>query len=182
MCSICGLFAPRRVTPETVGTVRRMGETMRSRGPDRSGGYADADVAFQHNRLAVMDPERGDQPMTVRYGRRAYTVVYNGELYNGDELRRDLSASGVRLRTRCDTELLVYAYAVWGEECLSRLNGIFAFAVWDRAEEKLFCARDPLGVKPFWYATPDGDFLFASEIKALLCHPKIRPEIGQEGL
>ena len=182
MCSICGLFAPRRVTPGTVGLVRLMGETMRSRGPDRSGSYADADVAFHHNRLAVMDPERGDQPMTVRYGRRAYTVVYNGELYNGDELRRELSAFGVRLRTRCDTELLVYAYAVWGEDCLSRLNGIFAFAVWDRAEEKLFCARDPLGVKPFWYATPDGAFLFASEIKALLRHPDVPRRIGQEGL
>ena len=92
MCSICGLFAPRRVTQKTFGLVRLMGETMRSRGPDRSGSYADADVAFHHNRLAVMDPERGDQPMTVRYGRRAYTVVYNGELYNGDELRRKLSA------------------------------------------------------------------------------------------
>ena len=182
MCSICGLFAPRRITPEKVGTVRRMGETMRPRGPDRSGGYADLDVAFHHNRLAVMDPERGDQPMTVRYGRRAYTVVYNGELYNGDELRRDLSAHGVRLRTRCDTELLVYAYAVWGEDCLSHLTGIFAFAVWDRAEEKLFCARDPLGVKPFWYATPEGEFCFASEVKALLRHPSVKPRIGREGL
>ncbi|MBO4283571.1 MAG: asparagine synthase (glutamine-hydrolyzing) [Clostridia bacterium] len=182
MCSICGLFAPRRITPEKVETVRRMGETMRPRGPDRSGGYADLDVAFHHNRLAVMDPERGDQPMTVRYGRRAYTVVYNGELYNGDELRRELSARGVRLRTRCDTELLVYAYAVWGEACLSRLNGIYAFAVWDRAEEKLFCARDPLGVKPFWYATPEGEFCFASEVKALLRHPSIKPRIGREGL
>ena len=182
MCSICGLFAPRRITPETVETVRLMGETMRSRGPDRSGSYADRDVAFHHNRLAVMDPARGDQPMTVRYGRRAYTVVYNGELYNGEELRRELAQKGVRLRTKCDTELLVYAYAVWGEECLSRLNGIYAFAVWDRAEEKLFCARDPLGVKPFWYATPDGAFCFASEIKALLKHPSIRPVIGRTGL
>ena len=182
MCSICGLFAPRRITPEKVETVRRMGWTMRSRGPDRSGGYADPDVAFHHNRLAVMDPERGDQPMTVRYGRRAYTVVYNGELYNGAELRRALSARGVRLRTKCDTELLVYAYATWGEECLSHLNGIYAFAVWDRAEEKLFCARDPLGVKPFWYATPEGDFCFASEVKALLAHPSVKPRIGREGL
>ena len=182
MCSICGLFAPRRITPGKVETVRRMGSTMRSRGPDRSGGYADLDVAFHHNRLAVMDPERGDQPMTVRYGRRAYTVVYNGELYNGDELRRALSARGVRLRTRCDTELLAYAYAVWGEACLSRLNGIYAFAVWDRAEEKLFCARDPLGVKPFWYAVPGGEFCFASEVKALLAHPSVKPRIGREGL
>ena len=88
----------------------------------------------------------------------------------------------MRLRTRCDTELLVYAYAVWGEECLSHLNGIYAFAVWDRAGEKLFCARDPLGVKPFWYATPGGDFVFASEVKALLAHPGIRPRIGRTGL
>ena len=182
MCSICGLFAPRKITPEKIDAVRRMGETMRSRGPDRAGSYADADTAFHHNRLAVMDPARGDQPMTVRHGRRAYTVVYNGELYNGAELRRELSRHGVRLRTRCDTELLVYAYAVWGEECLSRLNGIYAFAVWDRARETLFCARDPLGVKPFWYATPGGEFCFASEIKALLAHPDIQPEIGREGL
>ena len=182
MCSICGLFAPRKITPEKIDAVRLMGETMRSRGPDRAGSYADADTAFHHNRLAVMDPARGDQPMTVRHGRRAYTVVYNGELYNGAELRRELSRHGVRLRTRCDTELLVYAYAVWGEECLSRLNGIYAFAVWDRARETLFCARDPLGVKPFWYATPGGEFCFASEIKALLAHPDIQPEIGREGL
>ncbi len=182
MCSICGLFLPRRVTPDEIGTVMRMGGTMRSRGPDRSGTYADPDVAFHHNRLAVMDPARGDQPMTVRFGRRAYTVVYNGELYNGDELRGELSARGVRLRTRCDTELLVYAYAVWGEDCLAHLNGIYAFAVWDRAQEKLFCARDPLGVKPFWYAETEGGFYFASEVKALLAHPGILPRIGQEGL
>ena len=182
MCSICGLFAPRRITPERAGLVCRMGETMRARGPDKSGSYSDSDVAFHHNRLAVMDPARGDQPMTVRYGRRAYTVVYNGELYNGGELRRELAKYGVRLKTRCDTELLVYAYAVWGEDCLSRLNGIFAFAVWDRAEEKLFCARDPLGVKPFFYALPEGDFCFASEVKALLAHPGIKARIGQTGL
>ncbi len=182
MCSICGIYAPRRVCAETEALVKEMGKTMRHRGPDATDSFADRDIALAHNRLAVMDPERGHQPMTVFFRRRMYTIVYNGEIYNTRELARELAAEGVTLHTRCDTEALVYAYAVWGEECLSHLNGIYAFAVWDREAGRLFCARDPLGVKPFYFAERDGAFLFASEPKALLRHPAISPTVDAVGL
>jgi asparagine synthase (glutamine-hydrolysing) len=129
-----------------------------------------------------MDPENGHQPMTVYHDRRAYTIVYNGEIYNTVSLARELGEHGVNLHTRCDTEAVVYAYAVFGEDCLSHLSGIFAFAIWDRERRVLFCARDRMGVKPFWFCEHGGKFLFASEIKALLAHPDISPTVGQEGL
>ncbi len=155
---------------------------MRHRGPDDSDIYSDKSVVLAHNRLAVMDPARGHQPMTVSYHGKKYTIVYNGEIYNTAELRNELCKQKITPKTNCDTELVAYAYAVWREECLSHLNGIYAFAIWDEACGSLFCARDPLGVKPFCFAECGGVFLFASEPKALLLHPAVSHTVDSVGL
>ena len=182
MCSICGIYAARGLGLGALSAVEGMSGTMAHRGPDAAGGFSSSNVAMHHNRLAVVDIIGGAQPMTVVLGGKRYTIVYNGELYNTAELTQELAARGVTPRTHSDTEALVYAYAVFGEECLSHLNGIFAFAIYDDFEGSLFCARDRLGVKPFFFTEVQGQFLFASEVKALLRHPSVRPVIDAVGL
>lgn len=178
MCSICGMFGKDRPDP----ALELMNGRMARRGPDRSGFFRDGSVIFGHNRLAVMDPERGGQPMTVRYRGNAYTIVYNGEIYNCPELNAELTSLGAEINTRCDTETLLWSYIFWGKDCPAHLNGIFAFAVYDENADSLFLCRDRLGVKPLYYAEADGTFLFGSEIKALLACPGIRPELDRQGL
>jgi len=159
-----------------------MTDTMALRGPDDCGYYIARHAALGHRRLSVVDPAGGRQPMLRRRGDHDYVIVYNGELYNTAELRWDLMARGYAFTTVSDTEVLLKAYIEWGARCPERLNGIFAFAVWDGARQRLFLARDRLGVKPLFYARLRGGLLFASEIKALLAHPDIRPEVDGEGL
>lgn len=182
MCSICGIYAARGLGLGALSAVEAMSGAMAHRGPDAAGGFSSSNVAMHHNRLAVVDIIGGAQPMTVVLGGKRYTIVYNGELYNTAELTRELAERGVIPRTHSDTEALVYAYAVFGEECLTHLNGIFAFAVYDDFEGSLFCARDRLGVKPFFFTEAQGQFLFASEVKALLRHPSVHPVIDAVGL
>lgn len=150
-----------------------MCEIQAHRGPDGEGievfPSADGSVpaALGHRRLSIIDPTpRGAQPMS--YARGRYWITYNGELYNFRELRRELEARGFAFRSECDTEVLLAMYAAFGESMLDRLNGIFAFAIWDAEHEKLFLARDRLGVKPLYYAEHKGVLYFASEVKALL--------------
>lgn len=152
------------------------------RGPDQSGLYFDETVCFAHNRLSVMDPESGLQPMTVVYQGRQYAVIYNGELYNTEELKRDLEPKGAHFSTKCDTEVLLWAYIFYGEECPKHLNGIFAFLVYDHSKRTVFVARDRLGVKPLYYALSDERWLFASEPKALLAHPAVTAKVDRHGL
>ncbi|GHV31866.1 asparagine synthetase B [Clostridia bacterium] len=148
---------------------------MRRRGPDESGRFLSKRAALLHSRLSVIDPEHGKQPMSE--GR--YTLTYNGELYNADDLRRELSAPGRSFTSRSDTEVLLKSYIQWGEGCLDKLNGIYAFAVWDG--ERLFLARDRMGVKPLFYTLSRGALLFASELKTLLAYPGVKPVIDREG-
>lgn len=182
MCSVCGIFAPTGLRPEDGGLCERMNDLMRHRGPDGSGSFEDGMCALRHNRLAVMDPQGGAQPMRCFWKGKHYILVYNGEIYNTDALRRALLAEGASLQTRCDTELVLYAYAVWGEACLARLTGIFAFAVYCPEEERLFCARDRLGVKPFFFCERGRRFLFASEVKALVRSGATPPVLDARGL
>ena len=182
MCSINGMIAfaaPDRVSGEALA---RAGERLSHRGPDASGSFFAPGVGFYHNRLAVMDPEGGAQPMRAFFRGVWYTIIYNGEIYNSAELRAELSAMGASFRTACDTETVLWSYILWGAECPCHLNGIFAFAVYDPAREQVFLARDRLGVKPLFYAEVGGCFYFASEIKALLAHPEIPAEIDRKGL
>ncbi|MBO5790288.1 MAG: asparagine synthase (glutamine-hydrolyzing) [Clostridia bacterium] len=180
MCSISGIYSPTPLFEKTRQTADAMTKALTHRGPDDSGKADFPFCALRHNRLSVMDPARGAQPMTATYKEKTYTVVYNGELYQCESLRRALEREGVTFKTTCDTEVLLYAYAVYGEACLDKLNGIFAFAVYDHRERKLFCARDRLGVKPFFFTYKNGNFYFASEIKAFLVSGVCTPTLTQK--
>lgn len=144
MCAISGMVGLEASEP----TLRKMLSTMARRGPDGSGVYSTPACTLLHTRLAVIDPAGGSQPMTLDWAGERYTIVYNGELYNTAEIRRELENLGHRFLTASDTEVVLHAYVRWGAESLTRLNGIFAFAVWQEREQRLFLARDRMGVKP----------------------------------
>ncbi|ALS26954.1 asparagine synthase (glutamine-hydrolyzing) [Paenibacillus cisolokensis] len=182
MCGITGWIDWTRDLTRQSDILERMTETLAARGPDAAGTWIAGPCALGHRRLAVIDPENGAQPMIRSSEEDAYVIVYNGELYNAAELKRELENRGRRFTTTCDTEVLLVAYMEWGAACLERLNGIFAFAVWDGAREELFLARDRLGVKPLFFSRIDGLFIFGSEPKAILAHPAVSAEIGAEGL
>ena len=145
MCSINGCVNFKDPTRVEGTAVAAAGARLGRRGPDANGAFFAPGVGFYHNRLAVMDPERGAQPMRVHHRGQWYTIVYNGEVYNSAELRRELSRRGAAFASDCDTETVLWSYILYGEECPKYLNGIFAFAVYDPGEEKVFFARDRLG-------------------------------------
>ncbi|GAB7389314.1 asparagine synthase (glutamine-hydrolyzing) [Bacillaceae bacterium] len=182
MCGIAGWIDWHDDLTNRRPVLERMAERMYWRGPDAAGFWLSKHAAFAHRRLIVVDPKGGGQPMIRALGDRTYTLVYNGELYNTDDLREELAARGHSFRTTSDTEVLLVSFIEWGEDCVEKLNGIFAFAIWDEARQRLFLARDRLGVKPLFFSHRAGSFLFASEIKALLAHPAVEPEIDREGL
>ena len=166
MCGIAGHVGPtaRELLPAMLGLLKH-------RGPDDSGIHAADDVGLGMTRLAIIDLTTGRQPMSDESSR--YWIVFNGEIYNFRQLRTELEARGRRFRTQSDTEVILHAYAVYGEACVERLAGMFAFALWDATERRLFLARDRLGKKPLYYWQRERLFLFASEPKALLCHPAV---------
>lgn len=182
MCSIAGVIGGKLSQEEKRDIGLKMNRALAHRGPDQTGIYSDDWLCLAHNRLSVIDPANGIQPMTRQAGGKGYTIIYNGELYNTLELRRELEALGWSFQTNCDTEVLLVSYMQWGKDCLGRLNGIFAFAIYDEARRKVFLARDRLGVKPLFYALAGGSLVFASEIKALFEHPDITPRIDEQGL
>ena len=177
MCAIAGILG--LCAPES--TIGAMEATMGRRGPDDFGLLRDEDVTLLHGRLAVIDPDGGRQPMTFEFAGETYTIVYNGELYNTEEIRTELRKLGHSFRGHSDTEVLLQGYARWGRGVLERLNGIYAFAVWEKRKKRLFLARDRIGVKPLFYAEHDGGLLFASEIKTILKYPGFRAAIDVEG-
>lgn len=182
MCSILGLanFNDTVSLPQNI--VEDMGKKLGHRGPDQHGFYRDSYVCFQHNRLAVIDVEHGLQPMTARFEGKNYTIVYNGEIYNANELRSELEQLGVSFSTHCDTEVVLYSYIIWGMNCSEKLNGIYAFAVYDEASRSIYLSRDRMGVKPYFYTMVDGTLIFASEVKAILAHPRVSAELSKEGI
>jgi asparagine synthase (glutamine-hydrolysing) len=182
MCGITGWIDWRKDLTQYPTILENMTESLIARGPDASGTWISQHCAFGHRRLCVMDPENGAQPMIRKHGEYTYTVVYNGELYNALELKRELEQRGHKFKTNCDTEVLLIAFIEWGRACVDRFNGIFAFAAWNEQEQSLFLARDRLGVKPLFYAHWNGMFLFGSEPKSILAHPDFRTEVGAEGL
>jgi len=169
MCGIVGIVDLRGRRPIDRATLHRMNESQHHRGPDESGMHVAPGVGLGHRRLSIIDLATGQQPLFNEDG--SVVVVYNGEIYNYQELIPELTRLGHRFRTLSDTEVIVHAWEAWGEECVTRFRGMFAFALWDRNRSSLFLARDRLGVKPMHYALlPDGRLLFGSELKSLLAH------------
>lgn len=158
-----------------------MRDAQSHRGPDEAGVYYGPGVGLGHRRLSIIDLKNGQQPLVDKAAGLA--LVYNGELYNFLSLKAELEAQGVAFKSRCDTEVLLRAWQYWGEACLTRLVGMFAFAVWDAHAQRIYLARDPIGIKPLHYAfTRRGDMVFASELKGLLAHPDIAREIDPQAL
>jgi asparagine synthase (glutamine-hydrolysing) len=180
MCGIAG-YVNRDGAPASATIARRMGDFIRHRGPDDEGVLADRNVALAHRRLSILDlTAAGHQPMASADGN--CVIVFNGEIYNHLELRAELETQGVRLRSRTDTEVLLEGLARHGETFLTRINGMFAFALYDRRKHRLLLARDRFGVKPLYFAEVGGALLFGSEIKAFLAHPGFSAKVDAEGL
>ena len=205
MCGICGFT---KTNTDSDQILKNMCDVMAHRGPDGEGRYLDDDIALGHRRLSLIDLEGGSQPMVRSTGdktarvtspartldgafcqdkqsaaaRGDYAIVFNGEIYNYQDLRAELEHDGWAFATHSDTEVLLVAYLAWGEAALPRLRGMFAFAIWDKKTHELFCARDFFGIKPFYYTEQHGSFIFASEIKCILEHPAYTRELNEEAL
>ncbi|MGI5256975.1 asparagine synthase (glutamine-hydrolyzing) [Streptomyces angustmyceticus] len=183
MCGITGWISYDHDLTTRRATLEAMTGTMACRGPDAAGFWLDTHAALGHRRLAVIDLDGGRQPMAVEEdGRTLLVTTYSGEVYNYLELRAELEALGRTFRTHSDTEVVLHAYLQWGEAFTERLNGMYAFALWDPRKQELLLVRDRMGIKPLYYhPTPDG-VLFGSEPKAVLAHPSVRPAVDAEGL
>lgn len=182
MCGITGWVHFERDLRTQATVVENMTKTLAKRGPDDERVWLDTHAIFGHRRLTVVDPIGGRQPMTKVHHDTRYTLCYNGELYNTEDLRKELLRKGYSFSGHSDTEVLLTSYIEWKEQCVDYFNGIFAFAIWDEKEQKVFIARDRLGVKPLFYSEHGGGLLFASEIKAILNHPDMKTQLSREGL
>jgi len=174
MCGIVGIMSLSGA-PVDRGALGRMSATLVHRGPDDEGTYIAEGIGLGHRRLSVIDLVSGHQPLSNR--EKTIWITYNGEIYNYVELREQLIGFGHQFVTGCDTEVIVHAYEQFGEECPKHLKGMFAFALWDSRQRRLFLSRDRIGKKPLFYYHGRGIFAFASEMKALLRHPSIPCEV-----
>ncbi len=182
MCGITGWMDFKKDLTHYPSIIENMTQTLTPRGPDASGTWLTNHCALGHRRLSVMDPENGAQPMVRQFNDVTYTIVYNGEVYNAPELRQELELRGYAFQTHCDTEVVLLAYVEWGHAAPEKLNGIFAFAIWDSKERSLLLVRDRVGVKPLFFSYQHETFLFGSEPKAIIAHPGFPAEVGAEGL
>ncbi|MEZ5529326.1 MAG: amidotransferase 1, exosortase A system-associated [Porticoccaceae bacterium] len=183
MCGIAGIFDLTGFREFDAGLLEAMNQTQFHRGPDEGGQYLEPGVALGHRRLSIIDLSSGQQPMFSEDGNLC--VVFNGEIYNFRTLAEELKAKGYQFRTRCDTEVILYAWQEWGQHCVERFRGMFAFALYDRREQSLFLARDRFGIKPLYYAVlPDRQLIFGSELKVLKAHPllprKLEPQAVED--
>lgn len=180
MCGIAGILSSsiNLKDEKQKNILEQVSETLKMRGPDEHGEYITEDVALIHRRLAIVDIENGKQPM--HFGK--YVITYNGEIYNSDELRKELISLGENFNTHSDTEVVLKSFAVWKEKSFEKLNGIFAFAIYDKEEKELYAVRDKMGVKPFYYYFSNGTFAFASRVPSLLKFPQIKPVVNETGL
>ena len=182
MCGITGIINLTKDISSMKETIHEMNETLKKRGPDEDGYYYEKNILLGHKRLTIIDPTGGKQPMTIMENNCTYTIVYNGQLYNTEDLREELLQNNFTFETYSDTEVLLKSYIHWGYEVVNKLNGIFGFAIWDSKKQELFIARDHFGVKPFYYTIQDNNFIFSSELKAILKYPRIKPEINSTGI
>ena len=178
MCAIAGFVG----LSYDAQTAQKMLTTMQKRGPDDFGIFQAGECCLLHTRLSIVDPAGGAQPMHLSWHGETYTIVYNGELYNTEEIRAVLQKLGHTFQSHSDTEVVLHAYAQWEEGCVDQFNGIFAFAVWEHKRKKLFLARDRIGVKPLFYKKHSEGILFASEIKTILTYPGVKAELDATGV
>lgn len=182
MCGIAGWIDFKDDLTQKYNEIEKMSEKLAPRGPDASGLWSSPDALIAHRRLAVVDPSGGAQPMVKSKGDNNYVITYNGELYNTQNLREELEKRGYVFLSSSDTEVLLVSFIEWGARCVEYLNGIYAFSIWNEKEKSLFLARDRFGVKPLFYIEHNGSLIFASELKALLAHSHVKPEVDSEGL
>lgn len=182
MCGIAGEVSFSGSVLKNKFSFLRMQKVLSPRGPDQNGLYIKNNVALVHSRLCVIDIENGIQPMSANYDGKEFTIVYNGELYNTDEIRNELIQLNHKFTGHSDTEVVLKAFVEWKENCVNKFNGIFAFAIWDEYNKNLFFARDRMGVKPLFYTIKNKSFIFASEIKALLEHNDINAIINENSI
>ncbi len=181
MCGLVGIFDTRSRRDINRALLERMNERQFHRGPDEGGLHFEPGVGLGHRRLSIIDLSSGQQPLFNED--QTVVVVYNGEIYNFGGLAEELKALGHTFRTHCDTEVIVHAWEEWGEDCVNRFRGMFAFALWDRNREQLFLARDRLGIKPLYYSLlPNGELVFGSELKALKEHPQLGRKIDDHAV
>ena len=178
MCGIAGLVG----LPVRESVIPTMLATMKRRGPDSQDYFQTDTCCLLHSRLEIIDPEGGKQPMRLDWAGEQYCIVYNGELYNTEEVRQVLQNLGHTFRGYSDTEVVLHAYAQWSERCVEKFNGIFAFAVWEQKRKKLFLARDRMGVKPLFFSRYKDGLIFASEMKTILSYPGIEARLDAEGV
>ncbi|WP_431800205.1 asparagine synthase (glutamine-hydrolyzing) [Halobacillus andaensis] len=182
MCGFVGWVNTRSREEDKLLIIDQMAETINHRGPDDYQKWVQGPAGFGHQRLIVVDPKGGVQPMVRQANNEEYVLCYNGELYNTEEVRDELKAKGWTFNGHSDTEVVLVSYMEWGEECLKKFNGIFAFSVWEINKQRLFIARDRLGVKPLFYSEQKDGIIVASEIKAILAHPDKQASIAEEGV
>lgn len=180
MCGICGIFNYASEQPIDLVTINKMCSVMTHRGPDDEGLYIDENIGLGMRRLSIIDLKTGHQPISNED--KSVWIVFNGEIYNHCLIRKELESSGHRFSTSSDTEAIVHAYEEYGEDCVNKLNGMFAFAIWDKNKKKLFIARDRIGIKPLYYYHDDKSFIFGSELKVILQYPGIPKQIDYEAL
>ena len=182
MCGIAGWIENDFDMSKRMNVLNRMSETLQRRGPDENGIYVNKNTALIHRRLIVIDRENGKQPMAVNHKGTTYVIVYNGELYNTEQLREELKADGFHFRGHSDTEVVLKTFIKYGKDCPKKLNGIFAFAVFNTNDRSVFMCRDKIGVKPFFYYEYKNGLIFGSEIKTILASGVAKPQIDENGL
>ncbi len=181
MCGFVG-FANIKENISSKTNIYNMNQSLLKRGPDEDGYYFEEHICLGHKRLIVIDPNGGKQPMTNMYGGNVYTIAYNGQIYNAKELREELKENGFEFTSYSDTEVILKGYIFWKNDIVKKLNGIFAFAIWNSTEKELFVARDHFGIKPLFYTINNNTFIFASEIKALLKYPGVEAKLDEQGV
>ena len=182
MCGFVGIVNLKNNLDSKKNSLISMNNTLKKRGPDECGYHTEENILLAHRRLSVIDPEGGKQPMTYKYNGNTYIIAYNGQIYNTKELQEDLKQNNIELETHSDTEILLKSYVLHKENLINKLNGIFAFAIWNQKEKELFIARDHFGVKPLFYTIFNDYFIFASEVKAILKFPGIQPILDKQGI
>ena len=182
MCGFVGIVNLKENLHSKKDILISMNDTLKQRGPDECGYFVSDNALLGHRRLVVIDPDGGKQPMSYKYNDNTYTIAYNGQIYNTKELRQALKENNIPLESYSDTEVLIKSYILYKDDVVNKLNGIFAFAIWDEKNKSVFLARDHFGVKPLFYTIYNNNLIFGSEVKAILKYPGITPTLDKQGI